>query len=275
MSGYGANGSWGWQEYRLRSVDAASGSTSGEMLPLDTGTAVKSAQFGYAWGNAKNRLGLAGTGEGFLVAAFTNKHGFGSDGSGIRVVFLLDAGGKPITEAVASGDGKEGKEARKGKRGKRGKKAATPKVRLMVEETVQRGEGYRTGGVRSNTLALAWDGVRALHVSDRYIQTKTGKPPRHKGDIDVVGIFLDADGQRLSDVAACASVPPDKRKYTRKGKKMDKDDPAITPFLVAAGEAVQGAPAVAAGDEGSFLVVWQEQPTKGPSRITARLVRAK
>jgi len=208
----------------------------------------------------KNRLGLAGTDKGFLIAGYHNKHGFGSDGSGIRVVFFLDAAGAPVTEAMT---------------GDKGKKATLPKVRLLVEETVQRGEGYRTGGVRSNKLALAWDGVRALHVSDRYIQTKSGKAGRYKGDLDVVGIFLDADGQRLSDVAACTSVPPDKREYQRKGKKLTAEPPRITPFLVATGEAVQGAPAVAAGAEGSFLVVWQEQPAKGPSRIMARLVRAR
>jgi hypothetical protein len=37
---------------------------------------------------------------------------------------------------------------------------------------------------------------------------------------------------------------------------------------------MQSVPSVAAGPEGSFLVVWQEQPADGNSRIMTRLVSA-
>ncbi|MBA4388117.1 MAG: hypothetical protein C0404_09060 [Verrucomicrobia bacterium] len=231
----------------LRRVDAVGGQPMGQMETLNLQKASESRSWFYALESQVYRPSLAAAGGGFLVAAYFHRHGFGADGNGVRVAAFLDAEGKPRMEGKL------------------------PAIRCIVTERAQHGVGYRTFGVRPNSLGLAWDGKRALHVADRYIVAGKGID----FDYDILGIFMDAEGRRLSDLGACVSVEPDKYSYDRSTGKQEEDDPKVAPFMIAGGSAVQCVPAVAAGSEGSFLVVWQEEEPGKDSRIMARVVGVK
>ncbi len=242
-----------------RSVDAASGKPRGktEIYPLET--AAETSKLAYALGYHQVPLKHVAVGKkGFLSMSYFNHHGFGADGSGLRLATFFDPAGRPLLTELADF---------------KGRKHKLPLVRLVVTEDEQHGQGYRTFSVQPNRVDLAWDGVRALHVADRYLQDRP-KSKGYVGDYDVVGIFMDAEGKRISDLATGATVEPDVMQKSRPRWKLAA--PAkTTQFLIATGAAVQNVPAVAAGQEGGFLVVWQEQPANENSRVMARVLRAK
>lgn len=230
-------------------VDAATGKPLAPAEDLKLDDAANATKWFYSLKTSVRRPPIVPVGEqGFLMAAYYHCHGFGADGNGVRVAAFLDAEGKPRM------DGK------------------LPALKGIVREADQHGIGYRTFGVRTNVLDMAWDGKRALHVSDRYIVE--GKESRDF-NFDVLGIFLDAEGRRLSDLYTCAAVEPDRYSFDRETKKQDEEPAKVSPFVLAGGAEVQSQPAVAAGDEGSFLVVWQAQPAGAASRVMARLVKVK
>jgi hypothetical protein len=239
----------GDQNFLLRRVDAAGGKPLGgqDIFAIEKATeASKWVSSGLSSAGI-DRPGLTSIGDkGFMAATFFAHHGFGSDGTGIRVAAFLDA---------------------------EGKSAGVPKVQFVAAEDIQRGMGYRSNGVRSNTMALTWDGKRALHVVDRYIQSDP-KGGDRVGDMDVLGIFLDADGRRISDLASGATVEPDKMKESKPRWTLAAPE-KVSPFMLADGPALQCLPAAAAGNEGSFLVVWQDEPVGKDSCIMARTINVK
>jgi hypothetical protein len=234
--------------YLLRRIDVATGKPSGPVENLALEASVESARWFPAVSTQVYHPALCATGEhGFLLTAYFHHHGFGADGNGVRVAYFFDREGQPR------------------------RKGNMLSVRLIVREPHQHGVGYRTYGVRPNTLALAWDGKRALHVADRYIVSGN----RVDFDYDILGIFIDAEGKRLLDLRSCTTVESDRIRYNDASRKVEEEQAQIEPFLIAGGEGRQSRPAVAGGDEGIFLVVWQEEIPGKNSRIVARLVEAR
>jgi len=226
--------------YQLRRVDAATGRPAAGQEPYAVTKAAGKAGWARSLGHQKIRLQHAAVWDkGFLTVGYLDFRGFNSNGTGVRVASFLGPDGAPG--------------------------GAMPKVRLIVPEPVQVGLGYRSRGICPTTLGVAWDGKRALHVADRYIQ-QAPRGTGQKGDYDVIGIFINKEGKRISNLASGATVEPDKDV---------KSTGSVPPFMIASGESVQAAPAVAAGPVGSFLVVWQEEALGKDSRVMARLVRAK
>lgn len=237
------------EDFFLCRVDPATGKHAEAAEKLELQDAAGAQNWFYSLKTTVYQPPMVSVGaKGFLLATYFHCHGFGADGNGVRVAASLDAEGKPRM------DGK------------------LPAVKAIVREATQHGIGYRTFGVRTNALAMAWDGKRALHVSDRYIVESKSSVDFN---FDILGIFLDAEGNRLSDLTACASVAPDKYSFDRDTRKQEEEPAKVAPFAVAGGPAIQCLPAVAAGEEGSFLVVWQEQPAGGNSRVMTRLVKVK
>lgn len=109
--------------------------------------------------------------------------------------------------------------------------------------------GYRSYSNRHGVLGLAWDGKRGLFVCEQHEHEGPSKAgPGTPGNIDVLAYPIDADGKRIG------------------GEK---------PVNVAVGAEVQSAPAVCAGPEGHFLVVWQEEVPGKDSHILASLLTVK
>ncbi len=236
--------------YALRLVDAASGRPAGgqgSTLPALQHKAKERPVISRCrWVRARHAaVGKAG----FLGAHYQVFSGFGAGGSGAWIAATVGADGKPDDDAAI----------------------------VYPELKQSTAWGYRTFSLRPNVLALAWDGKRALYVSERHIQKDPGNPRMEldRGDIDVLGIFVDGRGRRITDLATGSAVEPDVIK--KAGLNFEVvGEIKVAPFGIATGlEAYQANPAAAAGAEGRFLVVWQEALPGKPSRITARVVSVK
>ncbi len=249
--GFGANGVWGDEEYVLQQVAAASGRPAGpaQVFPVKASAQNHFEKNGGVGGKTHHmRLRHVPVGaKGFLTAVCFYPAGFGATANALWLATFLGPDGKPA-----------------------GKNAA---IRLVYGDNKQLGHGYRTKGIHVNRPALAWDGKRVLYVVDRYIQSES-KDGVLTGDFDLVAIFTNEEGKRLADISTGKTVEPDAIKSTASTFEY-VSGPAVTPFVIATGKALQANPAACAGPEGTFLVAWQEETLEKSARIIARLVRAK
>lgn len=177
---------------------------------------------------------------GFLVTSFMYTGGFGSFGDGVWL-----AGNIPSDSARST---------------------SLQPTFLDSDQVVP--PGYRTFGNRQLVQDIAWDGKRALFVSERHTQQPT------PSNVDIIGLFVDGSGRRIADLKEGRAVEMDEVK-TNGPSLVYAKGVAVSPFAVAAGANYQAAPSVAAGPEGRFLVVWQEEPPDDDSRVMARVVSVK
>jgi len=236
------------RNYAVRVVDAASGkpasAQSGFSLP---------SRIEMSTPNHWVRQRHAAVGEkGFISANSQYCAGFGASGQAYWLTTFLDAKGAP---AIA------GKEARV--------------ERTFFDASQKVPPGYRTYGLRTTMIDLAWDGKRGLFVAEHFGHKATSrKGPGTPGNMDVLALFVNSEGKRLADPAASAAVEADAIK--NKGPiVLLPEGVKIAPIQIASGLATQAAPCTAAGPEGSFLVAWQEEEPGVDSRIMARLVGVK
>jgi len=235
----------------LRVVDAGTGRPQGGPVGLLTSKKYDTT----ALQRHHSYSPIVGVGKkGFLCAQYRYLHAFGSGGQALWLACSIGPDGRPVTEKQ--------------------EKVTVARMRLVYADGIQRVVGYRTFGCRPNTVILASDGERVLYVSERQLQV-VPKGGRLKADIDILGIIVDAEGHRYSDLAAGKVVEQDTYKSLGGTRFEIVGGVKVEPFKIAAGPDYQAAPAAAAGSEGSFLVVWQEEALGKGSRIMARLVRAK
>lgn len=177
---------------------------------------------------------------GFLVASFMYTGGFGSFGDGVWLV------GNFPSDSTRS----------------------TPLQPTFLDSDQVVPPGYRTFGNRQIVQDISWDGKRALFVSEHHTQQP------NPSNVDILGLFVDANGRRIADLKDGRSVEMDEVK-TNGPSLVHTRGVAVSPFAIAAGANYQAAPSVAAGPEGTFLVVWQEEFPDQDSRALARLVSVK
>lgn len=196
--------------YAVRAIDSASGKPSGDQHTLR----LPSRGGRNRWVRQSH---VAVPQQGFISANLFYPAGFGASGEAHWMTSFIGPDGRP------AGD-KEGR------------------FEMVFQDADARcPSGYRTYGLRTTILDLAWGGRVGLFVAEHHSQ----EPVR--GDIDIKAVLISADSKRLGD-----------------GPALD----------IASGPAVQSAPTVSAGPAGRFLVVWQEETATQDSRITARIVRA-
>jgi hypothetical protein len=231
--------------YAVRMIDASSGrpaAKAGLRLP---GKIVMSTP--NYWVRQRH---AAVNGRGFLTANSIYCAGFGAGGQAYWLTTFMDPTGVPA---------------------KAGKEARVERTFFDAKQSIP--PGYRTYGLRTTMLDLAWDGKRGLFVAQHF---KHRGPSRKggagtPGDIDIWALFVDAKGKRLVDPSGTATVEADALK--RKGPSVLLPEGCkVAPVKVATGTSTQAAPCAAAGPVGSFLVAWQEEQPGTDSRIVARLV---
>jgi hypothetical protein len=208
--------------------------------PMESPQAVQSLETfgGTRLSQSPPSLRAAPAGEnGFLAASFMYTGGFGSFGDGVWLCGNISAS--------------------------RPKSISLQPTFLDSHQVVP--EGYRTFGNRQLALDVAWDGKCSLFVCERHTQKPT------PCNVDILGLFVDAEGKRIADFKSGRSVEMDQVK-TNGPSLVHADGVAIAPIAIAAGANYQAAPAASAGPEGTFLVVWQEEPLDQDSRIMARLL---
>lgn len=109
--------------------------------------------------------------------------------------------------------------------------------------------GYRAYGNRHIVLSLVWGDRGGLFVCENHEHSSPSRAgPGTPGNIDVLALAVDAEGRRVGDAM---------------------------PMSIASGPTAQSAPGAAAGPDGSFLVVWQEESPGLDSRVMARWVNAR
>jgi hypothetical protein len=251
-SKFGTGGGHKDERHLMRRVDAASGKPLGAAaaLLISEAAAAPGGLLPKSAGIMRTRFQAVATGGAFLVGSYFYKTGFGVPGDAVWVAAFLDGTGRPVLE---------------------GKKL--PRLRMVAGDTGQDVIGYRGYSQRPHTIALGWDGMRALYVTERYVQ-RTPKKKGRVGHSDILGIVVNAEGRRISDFASGATVEPDRIKVSGPAYVFT-DGPRLQPFTLAGGPATQAAPSACAGPEGSFLVLWQEESPRDDSRVMARLVRTR
>ncbi len=185
-------------------------------------------------------------GRGLLMAGYSYFADFGMSGRAIWTAGFLDQKGSPIMA---------------------NKKYC--KLELIWPDRVQSVNGYRGQGSTPNVNAIAWDGKRALYVTERHLNTE-GERGLCQGGMDVLGIFINEKGLRISNLATGETVKPNKIMDSK--LKKEPEGPKLDAFHIATGKAYQGACQIAAGPEGKFLVVWMEEDEASESRIKGRIV---
>ena len=230
-------------KFAARTIDAMSGQPNGETLRLGSGLG----------GNHWNDMRHVSTSAGFLAATYHYTGGFAAHGAGWWIAISLDSKGEPSKDI---------------------KNAVTP----VVVDTAQRTPpGYRTYGLRHLALDIAWDGRRALFVCEQHRHgagRRALSDAYTPGNIDILAIFVNQHGRRLLDPAEEAAVEPDR--FATKGPSLVlMNGEQVAPLRIASGPATQSVPAVVAGQEGVFLVVWQEESPGSDSQIMGRLVSVK
>ncbi len=234
--------------YAVRAVDAASGRPAGAQGGFSLPGKIVMSAPNY-WVRQRH---AAVNGKGFITANSQYCAGFGACGQAYWLTTFMDPKGVPA---------KTGKEARIEK--------------TFFDEKQRIPPGYRTYGLRTTMIDLAWDGKRGLFVAEHFKHASASKKGAGSpGDIDVWALFVSGEGKRLIDPSGTKTVEADALQAAGPVVKLPQGV-KIAPFAVASGLATQAAPCAAAGPEGVFLVAWQEEEPGKDSRIMARTVRAK